>query len=185
MIRSLPKRTQLEWMKRAMVIALLIYSIATTGLLLKLNPVPVVIGIDAYGTRIVTGEKDPIIKAEKEAFVRRFIANFYNYDETNFDDRISLVGDLMKPDLWEEKRAEYLSISTRLKDEPLSQRAKIIDLREIDDTHFEADLNIQIQSRLRSTQTQIRVSLEISQAPRSSVKPYPWEITRYVEQTAN
>jgi hypothetical protein len=185
MIRSMPKRTQFEWMKRAIFYGLCIYSVATTALIFKLNPVPVVIGIDSYGTRIVTGEKDPIIKAEREAFVSRFISNLYNYDETNFDERISLVGDLMKPELWDEKKAEYLSVSSRLKVEPLSQKSKILDLREVDETHFEADLSIHIQSRLRSNHTQVRVTIEISQAPRSSVKPYPWEVIHYVEQTAN
>jgi hypothetical protein len=177
--------TAFVWMKRFCLICLLAYSGVTTILLIKLDPKPLVIGIDPYGTRVVTGEKDPILKAERDAFIKRFIIYLYNFDETNFDERISLMGDSMSLDLWERKKSEYLSISTRLKAEPLSQKGRILDLRQVDDFHYEADLEVHIQSRLRENDLKVRVSLDLSSAHRTNTRPYPWEIKQYDEQISN
>jgi hypothetical protein len=159
-------------MKRFCLVCLLAYSGVTTILLIKLDPKPLVIGIDPYGTRVVTGEKDPILKAERDAFIKRFIIYLYNFDETNFDERISLMGDSMSLDLWE-------------KAEPLSQKGRILDLRQVDDFHYEADLEVHIQSRLRENDLKVRVSLDLSSAHRTNTRPYPWEIKQYDEQISN
>lgn len=185
MIRVLPKAKYFDWMRRLMLIVLMLYAATTTLLLIRFDPKPVVIGIDPYGTRIVGSEKDPILKIEKENFIKRVLVYLYNYDETNFDDRISMVGDFMAAPLWERKKAEYLSISTHLKEEPLTAKGKVADLREVDETHFEADVEVHIQSKLRKSEMKFRVLLELKPAPRTTTKPYPWEVIAYDEQTAN
>ncbi len=185
MIKAIPKITQYIWIKRIGFFGIVLYGLVTTGLLVRLDPKPLVIGIDPYGTRVITGEKDPILKAEKENFLKRFLIYLYNFDETNFDDRVSLVGDSMNGKLWDRRKTEFLNVSTRLKQEPLTQKGKIVDLREVDENHFEADLEIHIQSRLRENNVKMRVALEIVSSPRSSSKPYPWEVFNYEEQTAN
>lgn len=185
MIKVLPKSTVYAGIKKLLFLTLILYSGVTTFLLFRLDPKPLIIGIDPYGTRVLGAEKDPILKAEKENFLKRFVTYLYNYDETNFDERISIVGDFMNSKIWERRKAEFTSVSNRLKQEPLTQKGKITDLREIDETHFEADVEVHVQSRLRESTVKMRVEIELAAAPRTSSKPYPWEVTSYDEQTAN
>ncbi|MBU6374591.1 MAG: hypothetical protein KGQ59_01225 [Bdellovibrionales bacterium] len=183
MIKNLTKASVYTGMKRLTILSLVAYGILTTVLLLKLDPRPLVIGIDPYGTRIVGSYGDSILKAEKENLLKRFLIYLYSYDETNFDDRISEVGEFMNSELWERKRAEFISISSRLKTEPLTQKARITDIREIDETHYEADLELAITNRLKKASLKLRVSVELKASPRRSSKPYPWEVITYDEQT--
>jgi hypothetical protein len=144
-----------------------------------------VIGIDPYGTRILFGTGDPILKAEREAFVKRFLVYLYNYDETNFDERISSIGDSMRDKIWDSKKSEFIGISKQLKSDPLVQKAKIVDLRELDERHYQADLEVHIESRLRKKDVKLRVGIEISAAARTIEKPFPWIVESYDEQVAN
>ncbi len=183
MIKNITKASIYSGMKRFMVLALLAYCVLTTVLLLRLDPKPLVIGIDPYGTRVVGQYGDSILKAEKENLLKRFLVYLYSYDETNFDDRISEVGEFMSVELWDRKRAEFISISNRMKTESLTQKAKITDIREIDETHFEADIELSITNRLKKAALKLRVSVELKPSPRTSSKPYPWEVITYDEQT--
>ena len=185
MIKTFPKSTMYSALRKLVFFLLVVYAGVTTTLLFRLDPKPLIIGIDPYGTRILGSEKDPILKAEKENFLKRFITYLYNYDETNFDERISLVGDSMNSKIWDRRKPEFTSVSSRLKQEPLTQKGKIIDLREVDETHFEADVEVHVQSRLRESTVKMRVEVELTASPRTSSKPYPWEVTSYDEQTAN
>ncbi len=182
-VQSFNKATVLVVMRRTFMGTLIMYAIVSSIMLIRLNPKPTIIGIDSYGTRIIGESGDGILKAEKVNLVKRFLIYLYSFDETNFDERISTVGDFMATKLWEQKQSEFLSISNRLKNEPLTQKAKIEDLREIDDTHFEADLQVSVQNRLRQGGSKIRVQLELKPTPRNPNKPYPWEIVTYDEQS--
>lgn len=185
MILKLKKYSHITALKNLVIGFLTLYSLTTSVLLLKLDPKPMVIGIDPYGTRVVTGAEDPILKAEKIAFIKQFLSKLYTYDETNFDERISQVGDLMAQSLWESKLEDFKSVSERLKSEPLSQKSVVIDLREVNDSRYEADLEVKINSRLKESGFKIRVGIELNQSPRTIVKPYPWEVKTYDESVSN
>ncbi len=182
MIKKLPKSTHYQILRNILILGLTVYAVGITIAFLRSNPLPLVIGIDSYGTRIVSSENDSVLKLEKNQFVRQFVNYLYSFDETNFDDRISLVGDLMSESLWEKKKAVFTGISNKLKEEPMVQKGQTIDLREIDETHFEADVDASIQSRLRKSTAKVRVQIEIGKAPRTTSKPYPWEVIQYDEQ---
>lgn len=183
MIKNLSKASVYSGMKKVSLLILFGYCLLTTTLLLRLDPKPLVIGIDPYGTRVVGQYGDSILKAEKENFIKRFLIYLYSYDETNFDDRISEVGEFMSVELWDKKRSEFISVSGRMKNESLTQKAKITDIREIDEAHYEADIELTITNRLKKTTVKLRVSLELKQSPRTTSKPYPWEVIAYDEQT--
>ena len=89
----------------------------------------------------------------------------------------------MASSLWDKKNAEFSALSMRLKKEPLSQKAKILDLREIDDRHYEADVAVGIRNRLKSVDLKLRVGIELKSSARSQTKPYPYEVSTYDEQT--
>ena len=177
--------SHLSAMKNLLIGFLVLYSITLTFILFRLDLKPMVIGIDPFGTRIVTSAEDPILKAEKIAFMKQFLNHLYNYDETSFDDRISHVGDLMAQSLWESKLQDFKSISERLKTEPLRQRGNVTDLREISDSRYEADLEIKIVSRLKESNLKLRVGIDLNQSARTMAKPYPWEVKTYDENVIN
>ena len=165
-----------------MVISLISYSATISVVLFRMNPAPILIGIDPFGTRIIATQEDRLLKIEKENLLKRFILQLYNYDETNFDERISAAGDLMSVSLWEKRNPDFSALSKRLKNEPLSQKAKILDLREIDDRHYEADVSIGIRNRLKSVDLKLRIGIELKPSARSQTKPYPYEVATYDEQ---
>jgi hypothetical protein len=185
MLIKLKNYSHLTAMKNLMIGFLILYSITLTVILLKLDLNPMVIGIDPFGTRVVTTAEDPILKAEKISFMKQFLNHLYNYDETSFDDRISHVGDLMAQSLWESKLEDFKSISDRLKSEPLRQMGSIVDLREFSDSRYEADLEVKIVSRLKESKLKVRVGIDLNQSARTMTKPYPWEVKTYDENVIN
>ena len=183
MIYKIHLSTSYLWMKRLMFLALVAYSATISVVLFRMNPTPILIGIDPFGTRIIATQEDRLLKSEKENLLKRFILQLYNYDETNFDERISNAGDLMAASLWDKRNADFSALSKRIKNEPLSQKAKILDLREIDDQHYEADLAVGIHNRLKSVDLKLRVAIELKPSARTQTKPYPYEVSTYDEQT--
>ena len=175
--------TSYFWMKRGLFVALVAYSVTVSVIILRINPTPILIGIDPFGTRVIVSQEDRLLKIEKENFLKRFLVQLYAYDETNFDERISTVGDLMAGALWEKRRPEFVALSTRLKTEPLSQTAKILDLRELDAHHYEADVAVNVHNRLKNADLKLRISINLAASARSQVKPYPYEVISYDEQT--
>jgi hypothetical protein len=170
-------------LKKAVLVLLVSYCVLTTFLLWKLKPEPLIIGIDQYGTRIIKGSDDKLIKLERYNFVKKFLTDFYNFNSTNYTEVISQSGELLSLDLWEEKREEFLKISEGLKKESLSQVTKIEELREVDPLTYQADLSVKVMNRLREVSTNIRVTIKIKQSSRRASNPFPYEVERYDEQS--
>lgn len=182
MFRAIPKVALLSLAKKAVFSVVIAYCILTTALLMKLKPEPLVIGIDKYGTRIIRDPNDELLKLEKENFVKSFLAQIYNYDQTNFKDRISKGGDYMTRALWTTKGKEFDRIGAQLTTEDLTQIGKIDGVRSIDDYTYEADVEIKIRRKLVETTINLRVEIKIRPARRSEPNAYPWEVERYDEQ---
>ncbi len=143
--------------RKALVGGLVAYGVIATVLLFRLNPNPVLIGIDPYGTRIIREGGDRLIRQEKENFLKHFLTLQYSYDSESFDRRISDCGDLMAEDLWTQKKVEFERLAKQLKAEELTQTVEIKELREVDSSHFEADLVMHIKRRLSESTVKLRV----------------------------
>ena len=168
-------------LRTTLIIGLVGYSVVSTVLLLKLDPKPLVIGIDSYGTRIINSADDRLIRLERQNFVKRFIQSFYSYESSNFESRISLAGDSMTKDLWESRKSEFSAQAEKSKTAEISQRVEISDLREVDSENYQADLVLTIKNRLQETTAKLRLDLQIRPSRRSDVNPYPFEVASYAE----
>ena len=167
--------------RKALMGGIVAYAVIATILLVRLNPKPVLIGIDPYGTRIITEGGDRLIRQEKENFLKHFLSLQYSYDQATFQKRISDCGDLMAVELWALKKIEFERVATQLKTEELTQSVDIKELREVDAQNFEADLVIHVKRRLNESSVTLRVDLKIRHNPRRENNPYPYEVERYDE----
>ena len=181
MIKTIHAVSLSDLLKRAIISGLVVYAGVATYLLLKLDPKPILIGVDSYGTRIIQTADDRLIRTERQNFLKRFIQGFYAYDSLSFEKKVSESGDLMSADLWDKKKTEFQSLSARLKDSEISQRVEISDLREIDPTTYQADLVLTVKNRLQETKAKLRVDLTVRGVRRSESNPYPYEVVNYDE----
>ncbi len=166
MFGSLNRVSLLSIAKKALLGGLAAYAAVATVLLIRLNPKPILIGIDPYGTRIISEGGDRLIRQEKENFLKHFLSLQYAYDQATFQKRISDCGDLMAEELWVQKKVEFERVAAQLKAEELTQTVEIKELREVDAQNFEADLVIHVKRRLNESSIKLRVDLKMRANPR-------------------
>ncbi len=182
MIRHFNPMSILSFLRNALIVLLVLWAAISTILLLRMKPQVVLVGIDPYGTRLITSENDRLLKGERENFVKKYLAYAYNYSSASFDSRISVAGDMMTQKLWQEKKEEFARISEGLKKHELSQTAKVLELREIDPENFEADLEIRVKTKFQEATTKLRLEIKLRKARRFDQNPYPYEVANYAEQ---
>lgn len=181
MFGSLRRISVLSIARKALLGGVAVYGVIATVLLFRLNPKPILIGIDPYGTRVIREGGDRLLRQEKENFLKHFLALQYSYDQATFEKRISDCGDLMAVDLWAQKKIEFERVAQSLRAEELTQTVDIKELREVDAQNFEADLVIHIKRRLKESTVKLRVDLRVHANPRRENNPYPYEVERYDE----
>lgn len=184
MFRLKNKATAYSFLKKVVLGLAVIYIMVATVLLLRIRPEPLLIGVDQYGTRVIRDSSDRLVKKERENFLKRFLMLFYNYDSGSFEERISESGDLMSGALWAEKRDEFSKIARQLKAEDLEQKATVSELRELDETSYQADVALIIRRKLTESKVKLRVDLRVRPNRRNEKNPYPLEVERYDEQQA-
>lgn len=185
MFRRIEKATLLSIARRLICGGLLAYGVIATMLLFRLNPRPVLIGIDQYGTRVIRESGDRLLRKEKENFLKRFLALLYSYDAETFTKRVSDSGDLMTKALWEAKTGEFSRIAAQLKTDPLTQSAEIQEIREVDEATYQADLLVRVQWRLTESRVKLRVEIRVRPSLRRENNPYPFEVESYDESQSS
>ena len=182
MLKRLRKVQAFELMKMILFFGLFIYGILITIAFIRINPKPMVFWATDGGTFLIVENNPELRKKERINFVRKFLLYSYNYDETIFDDRMSTVGDMLRADIWEKKKPEWEAISKKTKDEAIKESGRIIGLRQIDESHYEADIEVIVNRRIKRDELMIRANVEIAEHNRSENNPYPFEVISYVEQ---
>jgi hypothetical protein len=158
-----------------------LYSIVISVLLLRQDPKPLVVGVDQYGMRLLNEGDDPLLARERIVFLKEVLGLMYEYDPQTLSSRIARLGDYLSNEAWAKVQPNYVQIQSRMKQEGFHQRYKILDLREVDQTRFEADLEVEAVSKTRSKKLVVRTELELKKRSRSSENPYAWEVIRYEE----
>jgi len=184
MFRIKNRATIFSLSKKAVLGIAASYIVVATVLLLRMKPEPLLIGVDQYGTRVIRDSSDRLVKKERENFLKRFLTLLYNYDSTSFEERVSESGDLMSDALWTEKRDEFAKIASQLKAEDLEQKATVSELRELEETSYQADVALTIRRKLTENKVKLRVDLRLRPNRRNENNPYPFEVERYDEQQA-
>lgn len=156
----------------------------TAGLSLKViykSEKPMIIAIDANGTRLVSDLQDPIYKTEAIAFIQKFFFNAYNFDSTNFFKRIGYATTAMSEDLWRRKEQEILDLKSRVERDKIALSGKVQKLTQSNDGTYHAAIFLDEQNRLNRSQHELVVSLKLRKVDRTSENPYGLEVESYEE----
>lgn len=146
---------------------------------------PVIIGIDANGTRIVTETSDPIYKTEAVAFIQKFFFNAYNFDQTNFYKRLGFATTLMSEDLWKKKEHEILDLKSKVERDNIELNSQILKLTKDDDGTYHGLVEIKERNRLNQQDHKVIVSIKLKTIPRSQENPFGLEVDSYEEALVN
>ena len=181
MFTKIEKVDALNLAKRGIFLGLCVYCMVVTVVALKMRPQTLLIGLDSYGARVIREASDPVLRKEKENFIKQFLIQLYTFDGESFERRVSVCGDLMTKDLWLKKKPEFAGIAAKLKTDPLVQVLEIQELREVDTNTYQADIKIQVQRKLEINTVKLRVDIRISPSERRETNPYLFEVKDYDE----
>ena len=182
MIRSFKPYFQLQALKSIFTMVVLSWAITASILLVRNKPQTILIGIDENGVRVIRDDRDRLVAQEKLNFLKRYLHYSYNYDAKDFEEKITLAGNLMSAKLWEEKSPEFRRIKEGFSaDATLIQEATIEDIRLVDDYNFQSDIAVKVTKKLQITPVKLHVVLKIGPHARTTDNPFSWEVISYEE----
>lgn len=142
---------------------------------------PLIIGIDANGTRIVSSTQDPIYKTEAIQFIQTFFFNTYNFNQDNFYKRVGVATTYMSEDLWKKKQSEILDLKMRVEKDQIELMSQIKKLSKDDAGVFHGLLEISERTRLNQKEHTLKVSVRLKSTERTRNNPYGLEVDSYEE----
>lgn len=142
---------------------------------------PMIIGIDANGTRIVTDQADPIYKTEAVTFIQKFLFNVYNFDPENFMKRIGLTTTMMSEGLWKTKRSEILDLKNKVERDSIRISGQIQKMTLDDSGIYHGLVLVKELSRMNEQVHLIGVSIKLKTVSRTQDNPYGLEVDSYEE----
>lgn len=142
---------------------------------------PLIIGIDANGTRVVTEANDPIYKTEAIAFIQKFFFNAYNFDQRNFFKRLGYATTLMSEDLWKKKEGEILDLKNRIERDNIEVSSQILKLTKDEEGTYHGLVQLKEQSRLNQQDHKVVVAIKLKVVPRNQDNPFGLEVDSYEE----
>jgi len=174
-------RSKIQIWRALLFTALTTWAIVASLVALTSKPSLVLVGIDQYGTRLITSETDRLVLIEKQNFLKKYLHYLFNYNSTNYDARTSAAGDMMAEALWDSKKSELQRISGQLKNTELTQTSTVSELRALPDHVYEADLLISVQTKLERKTTKLRSTIKLRPSARTKNQPYPYEVIEHEE----
>jgi hypothetical protein len=169
-------QSKLQLWRLLLFLSLTVWATIASVVALNAKPTLILVGIDQYGTRLISSETDRLLLIEKQNFLKKYLHFLFNYNSANYDTRTSSAGDMMSEALWELKKTELERISNQLKNTELTQTATITELRELPDNIYEADIHIELQTKLEKKTTKLRTILKLRPSTRTQNQPYPYEV---------
>ena len=142
---------------------------------------PIIIGIDLNGTRVVTESNDPIFKTEATAFIQKFLFHVYNFDSSNFMQRIGYATSIMSDDLWKRKQSEIMDLKSKVENDGISISAQIQKLTKDESGTYHAALLVHENSRMNEQVHTIEVKMKLNSVPRTQENPSGLEVDSYEE----
>ena len=142
---------------------------------------PMIIGIDANGTRVVTENDDPIYKTEALAFLQKFFFNTYNFDSDNFFKRVGYATTLMSEKLWKTKEKEIFDLKNKVERDKTVLSAEISKLSKDENENYFALIEVKEKNRLNEQAHKIKASLKLIQVARTHENPFGLEVDSYEE----
>ena len=158
------------------VISLFLWAVLASIFALRNNSKIILIGIDDYGSKIITDSNDRILQNELKNFLKSFLLTYYGYDEKSFSSQIESASNLMNFDLWERVKPKLLEQKEKLTKLPLLQVPDIESIDMIETGKIEAILNLSIKAKLNEQKVRLKVRLSFVKAPRTEMNPWGFEI---------
>lgn len=164
----------------AMATLFLVSVVVNLKTLTKANR-PLIIGIDANGTRIVTDQADPIYKTEAISFIQKFLFNVYNFDSENFMKRIGITTTMMSEELWKTKRSEILDLKNKVERDGIQISGHIQKMTLDESGIYHGLILVKERSRMNEQEHRIEVSIKLKTVLRTQDNPYGLEVDSYEE----
>lgn len=142
---------------------------------------PMIIGIDANGTRVITDQRDPIYKTEAVAFIRKFLFNVYNFDSENFMQRIGLTTTMMSEELWKAKRSEILELKNKVERDGIQVSGQTQKMTVDESGVYHGLVIVKERSRMNERDHRVEISIKLKNVPRTQDNPFGLEVDSYEE----
>ena len=140
------------------------------------------IGIDGNGTRVIRSKDDPLFKTELVAFLKHYLSLAYDFTPETFKDRVGSATALMSATLWQKERINIQRLQDLVGKSGLLQKSKVRQLNQIDPNSFQALMEVEQKTRLKTQKFQLKISVSLSQVPRNQTNPWGMEITDIKEE---
>lgn len=169
---------QTEILRWVVTVTLTCWASLATFFALRNTQETIVIALAANGSaRLITAEDEKFVQGELTQFLKAFLDAYYNYDPSNFEERLGQATDLMSKDLWEREQPKVMNIASKMKDAVVIQAARIKNVDLIEDGRVEALLEILLKQRVNEVTTNLKVNLKYEKRARSKENPWGYEIT--------
>lgn len=170
-----------EVLKWLLITALFAWAITATAVAASTKNEVLLIGVSSDDSYLITPENNVHEKTELVAFIKKYLDLYYTFDEKSFGQNISSAGDLMSEELWASKQNEIEKLESNLKADPLSQKATIISLDQLDDGKYEVILQLVIHRKMDVAKVQVRVNLRTEKRTRSSQNVWPYQVVELTD----
>lgn len=172
-----------EFYRWLLIAALISWAITSTIWALSKTQKTVLIGIDENGTRLITDNKDLLLKSESLKMIQEFLKLYLNFDQNTHKENIGRAADLMASSLWEQQKGKLFEIGEKLKREPLLQTSETESIDLVGENTFEVIANIKILNRAVESKARIKMVLVLQKHERSNVNPWAFEIKELRDET--
>ncbi|RYZ93133.1 MAG: hypothetical protein EOP06_02085 [Proteobacteria bacterium] len=172
-----------ELLRWILIIVLALWALTVTVAYLRSRPQTIVIGVSDDASYLIETRSQSHEAKEKLTYLKAFIANYYSFNEKNYDAKMSRAGDSMSQDLWQSKQAEILKIKASLASNPYSQEIKLLSVDDLGDGKIEALTMVMVRRKLNVTPVKLKISLKVEAKARDQASPYPFEVTELSDAT--
>lgn len=175
-------KRNLEFIMFVCIIILFVLSFILNSSAIMKSKIPIIIGIDANGTRVVTEPLDPIYKTEATRFIQKFLTSIYNFKTDNFVKQIGYATNVMSDELWETKRTEILELKDRIDRDQISIQGSVQKLTKDESGIYFALIDVTEKSRMNQKDHKVKVALKLKVVERTSDNPTGLLVDSYDEE---
>lgn len=142
---------------------------------------PVLIAIDANGTRVIAKNEDPIFTTEAVGFITKFITSLNNFGPNDFMSKVGFATGMMSEELWKSKKASIIDLRSRVEKDEITVESELLKLTKDDKGQYFGLIRLKEKSRLNISEKTIKVEITLKTKPRTPEAPAGLEIDKYEE----
>jgi hypothetical protein len=152
---------------------------------LRIAQDPILIAIDANGTRVIARTDDPIFDTEAVHFSRLLVAKLYNFNPQNFRENVDYASTFFSIPLWQEEEQKFLEHIKAATTEQISMTGSIQKITKNSPTEYTIEAIVHEITRLNTQERHVSLKLVLQRVSRSKINPYGIELSSYEETLVN